>query len=320
MSRHRLSGFTLVELLVVITIIGILIALLLPAVQSAREAARRGQCTNNMKQIGLALHNYENRVGCFPSGNTNWKWTTSASETTQYNFFGPLARILPGMEQESLYQQIDFGRCFADPVNQPVAGTMMSAYLCPSYSGPLSGSNDHFYRGLGSFTAYVSCYLAVVGYVPTAATCGSPGGSGTAPAANQLGMFYINSKTRVADVTDGTSNTFMYGEFRPTMMSVIGWGAKNTFQTDNRWFPWVMGCVLNSGGIKCMRYGPNQIFPKSPTDYGGDSSVLPFSSQQPGGCNMLNADGSTGFVGNTIDVWVWRWRSAMAGDEPDVSL
>ncbi len=323
MNRHRSSGFTLVELLVVITIIGILIALLLPAVQSAREAARRGQCTNNMKQIGLALHNYLASVGCFPPGNIGYKWTATATEVPQYNCFGPLARILPGMEQQALYEKIDFNQSFANPVNTPVAGTEVAAYLCPSYSGPTSSGAYHyrgFYSSASPFTAYVSCYLGVVGYLPSGTSCGSPGGGGAAaPATNQLGMFYVNSKTRIADVTDGTSNTFMYGEFRPTMMSVIGWGAKNTFNTDSRWFPWVIGCVLNSGGIKCMRYGPNQIFPKT-TDYGADSSVLPFSSQHPGGCNMLNADGSTVFVGDTIDIWVWRYRSSMAGDETNTNL
>ncbi len=122
--RRRLNAFTLVELLVVLSIIGILVSLLLPAVQAAREAARRMQCTNNLKQIGLALHNYESSHRKFPVG------------SIESNFISPLVAILPVLEQSNNYQQWDFSRSYSDPFNAAVAAQRINTYLCPSMSLP----------------------------------------------------------------------------------------------------------------------------------------------------------------------------------------
>ena len=124
-SRSRPSGFTLIELLVVISIIGVLIALLLPAVQRAREAARRIQCVNNLKQMGLALHSYQDAYGCLPSGYTygpGFKW----------GGFGWATMILPGVEQKSLLNAANFDQPLWSDANTTVATTAINFYLCPS--------------------------------------------------------------------------------------------------------------------------------------------------------------------------------------------
>ena len=142
---HRQRGFTLIELLVVIAIIAILIALLLPAVQAAREAARRTQCKNNLKQIGLALHNYESTFGAFPPGfisRVTGPWPGGGNDPVPEA--GPgwslFAMILPQLEQAQLHGQIDFNRPIIDPINQVARSTNVTAYRCPSdtWTAPVS--------------------------------------------------------------------------------------------------------------------------------------------------------------------------------------
>ena len=312
-QQSERQGFTLVELLVVIAIIGILIALLLPAVQAAREAARRSQCNNNLKQLGLGLHNYESSAKCFPPGSLGKTFTASASDVPQLNCFGPLARILPYIEQQTLYNQINFKESYANPVNRPLAANVIAGYICPSYSGKTLG-NAYQYRGFsGNFSAAVTCYLGVMGFTTSGTRSSALNSAYTPqPTTAQTGIFYVDSKTRFADITDGTSNTFMYGEFRPTIMESVGW---TPFDYDSRWSPWVMGILLDgSGATKGMFYGPNQVFAKG-SSYGSDWTLLPFSSQHPGGCMMLNADGSTMFASDTIDINIWRARASMGGGE-----
>lgn len=305
--RTRRGGFTLIELLVVIAIIAVLIALLLPAVQQAREAARRSQCKNNMKQIGLALHNYHDTFTVFPPGGIGYNFTASNTDTPQLGVYSPLVHILPYIDQAPLYSKFDFNQSFAHPTNAPNAGTRMNAYLCPSYAGATTGT-AYQYRGFSAFSATATNYLGVAGYV----TAGNQNASAkTNLPANQLGIFWANSDTRIRDITDGTSSTFIYGEFRANMMEVLGYGAMDP---DSRWSPWVLGITLEgSGSVKGMRFGPNQLPPK--VAYAQDWTQLPFSSQHTGGVHMLNADGSTVFASDNIDITVWRARSSRAGGE-----
>lgn len=204
---HTRQAFTLVELLVVIAIIGILVGLLLPAVQAAREAARRMQCANNLKQLALATHNYESAYKCFPG------LTGSSS-------FSPQARILPFIEQSSLQSLIDFGQplyvgpawqATLNPLFVPAAGTVVPAFLCPSDSASptrnlpdasgsdvsIAGLNYMFSYGSGTGTNYDDRY-------PTD------------------GFVWTNSWARFGDITDGASNTVLLSE------ALIGDGQTST--------------------------------------------------------------------------------------------
>jgi len=304
------SAFTLIELLVVIAIIAILVALLLPAVQQAREAARRSSCKNNMKQLGLALHNYHETHTRFPPGGIGWTFTATSTDP-QVNVMGPLVLLLPYLEESAIYDQFNFSESYANPANVDLASNRISTYFCPSYAGNEMVS-EHGYRGWNTSTSKaITNYLGVAGYATTGNRISVT--SGTSFPGNRQGIFWPNSDTTMAKIKDGTSNTFIMGEFRPSIMSDIGWGTSGSC-FDNRCSPWVRGITLEgSGFIKTMRYGPNQIFPK--TAYIDDWTALPFSSDHAGGVQMLNADGSVVFISDNIDINLWRYLGTRDGGE-----
>lgn len=196
---RRASGFTLVELLVVIAIIGVLVALLLPAVQAAREAARRSQCSNHLKQWGLALHNYHDVFGAFPM-------TNAQNYLPNVQGFSPQARLLPFVEQSNLQGTLDFNQpAFTGPFNALVPNPLFAASfaakipiaICPSDPAPILniGAGNSTYSGINYMVSY---------------------GSGTGPHYDLRwrtdGVVYENSGCRFADVTDGTSNTVFMSE------------------------------------------------------------------------------------------------------------
>jgi prepilin-type N-terminal cleavage/methylation domain-containing protein/prepilin-type processing-associated H-X9-DG protein len=208
-------GFTLIELLVVIAIIAVLIALLLPAVQAAREAARRAQCVNNMKQIGIALHNYHNSNDSFPPG-ALMMYTGGAIGGISHNNWGPSAhaRLLSSMEQQALYNALNFSHgVFNDklgtPINRTVTVTQINSFVCPS--GPTPGWNfEGATAPLGSYKAPGNSYFASCGSTLEFAmqqTKGPPNGP----------FPYYGSKGHsigIRDITDGASNTLGFGEWR----------------------------------------------------------------------------------------------------------
>lgn len=197
-TDHPVRGFTLIELLVVIAIIAILIALLLPAVQQARESARRTQCKNNLKQIGLALHNYADAFNRFPPG-----YVASADTTATTPGWGWSAMILPQLDQSPLYNQINFNLPIEHASNATAIRSSIPAYQCPSdiYSpGPFPITNS---ANVQVVQAGPSCYIGCVG-------------NDSSDVDNNLtpgnGMLYRNSNITFGDVIDGTSNTIIVGE------------------------------------------------------------------------------------------------------------
>ena len=290
MRRHgsrRRDGFTLVELLVVIAIIAILIALLLPAVQAAREAARRTQCMNNFKQIGIAAHNYHAADGKFPLGELYVHTAWNPENLDQYYAKGWAVRILPYMEQ------IELGNLFGvengifgiyGPNQIDLGLKRIAQYLCPS--DPQDelmgvGSNANTYKNHSNGIMF---YKTNVGGVVDSISSWKPGnGLGQCPLIDGDGMMLNVFSVKIRDVFDGTSNTLMIGELT---------GGESG---SNRGHQWVHFNLFSTAlGIN----GPGSI----PGD-GFFTRTLDdtFSSYHPGGCHFLRSDGSVHFESETVD-------------------
>ncbi len=287
-TPRKRRGFTLVELLVVIAIIGILVGLLLPAVQAAREAARRMQCSNNLKQTGLAMHNYHDTHKKFPPGGIN--------EINNGNRLAWTVFLLPFIEQTNLYNQFNFNLPNYTGVNQNPTITPVQSYLCPSnrnkfnQNGTVPGTGEHPAAGF----AYTTHYYGIMG--PKGINPAVPGGttqyswvdvvvSGVSHGGySDTGILYRNSKTRMGDITDGTSNTMIVGEI--------------SFETANCYRGWARGISGNtSGGCKNAPAGIN-IQAYSANNFNDVS----FGSQHTGGAQFAVSDGSVRFVSQTIDM------------------
>jgi len=314
-TSSQIRAFTLVELLVVIAIIGVLVALLLPAVQAAREAARRMSCGNNLKQIGLALHNYHDAFKSFPSGEL-FADGPDAVSTLQLNMHTTwLVRILPFMEQTNLYDQIDHSLIPGDSGdNIPIRKMKIAAYRCPSDQGK---TEDFFNRRYGP-TNYVGCLgssLAIHG--DGGNRTDTPLGARTFTAqviqnnGQQKGVFSSNSHTRIADVTDGTSNTMIASETivgadiiknnEGTLSTCIVSGTE--IIAKKRGFSWFKGQMHTWPYNTIKTPNPDRADCAHGGNYQGNVAAR---SLHPAGVQVTLCDGSVRFVSDTINDDVWK--------------
>ncbi|TWT39361.1 DUF1559 domain-containing protein [Blastopirellula retiformator] len=316
--RH---AFTLVELLVVIAIIGVLIALLLPAVQQAREAARRMSCTNNLKQLGLALHNYHDTHGSFPPGGLGYPFVWS-----------PQSLLLPYVDQgnlgDLLHYEVPPMNAFAGSYdatlvgeNDTAAQTRLSLLLCPSDRDEVPGS---VYGGI----SYPMSLGSGVNNISDASDDGAN--------ANSDGVIFSLSKTGFRDVTDGTSNTVVFSEhllgdgndsapsnndYRHRVIQLD----TNTQTTESACTPssapawsgqrgakWVNGHLADA--LYNHWYGPNSSSPDCHNGY-HNFAITSARSQHPGGVQAARVDGSVRFVGETVDIVIWRALATRGGGE-----
>ncbi len=298
-------GFTLIELLVVIAIIAILIALLLPAVQQAREAARRTQCKNNMKQIGLALHNYHDAHLVFPPSSTSgfgagvWNYPTATGPSDPAIHLHSFASlILPYLDNANVYNAIDYSLSSLDPANQAMASQVLSFYRCPTYSGQ-TYSTDPLYTTTVGFDKFAIRNYVAMGAVSVL------GLSGVIPAE---GVMYPGSASSFRDITDGTSNTIMVAESREENSSV--WIDGTTAAVVARWTD-LMSVTFtgNSVAINYTPYFPGGVFPNSIGQAYGPSS------QHTGGAHHLLGDGSVHFLSDSLDVNLYDSLTTRSGGE-----
>jgi prepilin-type N-terminal cleavage/methylation domain-containing protein/prepilin-type processing-associated H-X9-DG protein len=298
---RRSRGFTLIELLVVIAIIAILIALLLPAVQQAREAARRTQCKNNLKQLGLALHNYHDLVSCFPfaMGGTGDNYSS-------------LTQMLPQIEQANLYSRIDFSKPYSNSVNTPARLLELPAFRCPSdLENPQAATGG------------------AVNYVP------NKGASIVWRDAKADGVIYYRSATRFRDITDGTSNTSAFSERVVTDGSNgivtprfdVFLSSTNPATQDEatqmcaavditnlaNQFPNFMGSPWVDGKNAYQHVsGPNS---RSCGFQPSGKATMGATSRHTGGVQMLLCDGSVRFTSESVDLGIWRAVGTRQGSE-----
>ncbi len=310
-------GFTLVELLVVIAIIGILIALLLPAVQAAREAARRMQCSNKLKQIGLGMHNHESAHGYFPPGGVTAGGEACPS-VGPTNDNGPSwsILILPYLEQLGLYESFDFNQPFAHVYHWMISypqtqrnGNFSFApnpsFQCPSdpNSTPEEINSNYFGCCGGGYPSESTCSYGDSTYFTN-------------------GVFYGNSNVKISDISDGTTCTYLAGETKYCRLKKGEFKLYNSDDPGN-WGSWASGTPLHAtsniptfmtlaGAVDPIN-NPTIIIPDiagmkyDPSIYSSRAiAARNFGSNHPGGCHMMMCDGSVHFVSENIDIYVHR--------------
>jgi prepilin-type N-terminal cleavage/methylation domain-containing protein/prepilin-type processing-associated H-X9-DG protein len=276
LGETRLRGFTLVELLVVIAIIGILVALLLPAIQAAREAARRSSCLNNLMQLGLATHNYEFNYESLPPGVTDTKGPIRNEPQGQHVSW--IVKILPYMEENALWRKFDQAAGAYADVNAEIRSVPISIMICPSFPGEETNKSKTV-----AITTYAGCYHDVEAPIDV----------------DNHGLMFLNSRVRFDEIEDGSSKTLLVAEKLLTGPEDLGWlsGTRATLR--------------NTGKIE--KRTPR--FEVAADDPGADPPALTvaeslvvggFGGYHPGGFNANFADGSTRFITEEIAANVWQ--------------
>jgi prepilin-type N-terminal cleavage/methylation domain-containing protein len=301
--RQRL-GFTLVELLVVIAIIGVLVALLLPAVQSAREAARRMKCQNHLKQIGLGLHNYHDVHGGLPPGGMATASTAAANDGMGFHVF-----LLPYVEQDALFRQFNTSNPYNAAPNRALGATKVGFYLCPSAinlytenTGEYAPSGEkgwttHYHGNMGPNDVTSNRYEVI---------SSTNGGQAT------QGVLGRDTKTRLAEITDGTSNTFMVGE--------TSWTRGNPVTNVVGYRVWQRGCNTNGqlacGSCRNIANGLGVVWAGG----GGVAAYNNFSfgGIHPGSTNFSFCDASTRSINNNMSLGVLMATASRDGGETPV--
>jgi prepilin-type N-terminal cleavage/methylation domain-containing protein/prepilin-type processing-associated H-X9-DG protein len=314
-DRTIRRAFTLIELLVVITIIGVLVAMLLPAIQAARESARRMQCGNNLKQIGIAMHNHESALHVLPSAYTSTPGNVMGAADGNGDA-GPgwtgLFQLLPYIEEASIQKR--FNRNFPasfDQTSASPAKSVISVYRCPSVSDPSLTYlvKDSSGKQLAEFSRshYVLCAGRHDIWTDPRADL-----SGIAD-----GVFFRNSHIRVKDITDGVSHTMFASEQTPT-------------HSDSTWVGIVPGAATcptpRYAAAGCDVAAPQINFHSGPGLFESPPTIKPPNdvfpgyvdethSDHPGGCNVLMGDGSVRWVSDLINQLLWEAMATRAGGE-----
>lgn len=301
-TKNGLSrGFTLVELLVVIAIIGVLVALLLPAVQQAREAARRMQCSNNLKQIGLGMHNYHDTYNSFPAGTYGCCWGTWQ------------VAMLPYVEQNNLYEQYNIHDKYATSTsrysgsdNRAAVTVRLDAFTCPSdqTNSPFSGITSHNYAANYGNTGYAqqaNLNGVVFGGAPFEYVSGGAGGA--------------DEFHGMKDIVDGTSNTLLVAEVlqgeERDLRGFTWWGDASSFTA------YLPPNSTQPDRIYSAGYCNNLPQANLPCDVSTGSAPTMFASRSrhPGGVQVTLCDGSARFVAETIQINTWRYLATARGHE-----
>lgn len=340
--NQRRGGFTLVELLVVIAIIGVLVSLLLPAVQSAREAARRMKCSNNLKQLALATHNYELTLSALPPGSIVQRLPGGSIWTS---YLGPHGRILPFIEQNNVSDNMNLDTVYGDLANMAATGRTIDAYVCPSERSP--EPLQHNVYGLIGPANYGFCMGDWYVW---------KGVDGTGP--ENRSIIGVNTfRRRWNAATDGLSNTLLLAEVKNYQVTVRDCGGFSNIPDPNNvpppnadplavcpeygasgcaWFAnahtqWAEMSVSHIGFTtawtpnKRTPGGPGMAFPDVDVmtmreRLGGPTfAAITARSYHPQGVQTARCDGSVGFISSSVDGFVWRALGSMNGGEPNTN-
>lgn len=302
--RRTRRGFTLIELLVVIAIIAILIGLLLPAVQKVREAASRMKCSNQLKQLGLAMHAYHDANNFFPEAGDNSGSPGFPSHNVSQGL-GWQVFLLPYIEQDNLFNLMNPQVSWNNPANTPAYVQKVTSYFCPSASTETSNGGGEDFDGVRAFTNHYLAVLGPIGPNPMGGNYGinpNPAGHGGFGTTGMI-IRAQDGSVNMTGVTDGTSNTLMLGE--------SSFARSLTNQENTSYRAWTRGCDGGAcASAKNVTDGLNMtVFT------GSNFNNVSFGSNHTGGANFAMGDGSVRFVRQTVDINILRASASRNGGE-----